>query len=122
MKAALTNLLVRVFKPTLYYIEKNSFLGDFVTPIVKYTVGDSEITFEDPSTGEKITLSFEKLYYFHFQAKKETAKSVIPVDEGNIKLVNELESVGIKLTKYEKQQIIEDGEASEVYQSYLPAK
>ena len=112
MKATLIKLLT----PPLYFVEKNSFLGDIVTRINTYRVGTDIIAYNDPATGIDVILKMSQVYLFERNAKKEAAKSIIPVSEGNLALLKELEAKGVKLTNYQRQQVIEDGEASEVYQ------
>lgn len=120
MKATIKYLLIKYLKPRLYFVENNQYLGDSVEGINTYVLKGESVCYLDNSTGEEKYIQISKTFILKSSAKKEAAKSVIPVDEGNYKLVKELQSNGIKLTKYEIQQIIEDGEASEVYQSKLP--
>lgn len=120
MKATIKYLLIKYLKPRLYFVENNQYLGDSVEVINTYFLKGLTICYLERATGDERYIDLNKVFVLKSSAKKEAAKSIIPVDEGNYKLVRELQSIGIKLTKYEIQQIIEDGEASEVYQSKLP--
>lgn len=118
MKSSIRNILVVLFKPTVYFIESDKFLGDFVVRVSNYTLSHNMVKFTNCSGDEK-KVHFDDLYFFKRNAKKEASKDIIPVNVSNLRLINEIESTGIQLTAYARQQIIEDGEASEIYQSLL---
>lgn len=115
MKESFRKFIIKAFKPTIYFVENDPFLGDFVTRVAKYRLSNDSISFTLPNE-ESYILPLEKVFLMEKNAQKEAAKSVIPINEEHFKLVKELEEKGHLLSNYEKTQILEDGELSEVYQ------
>lgn len=108
--------IIKLFKPTLYYVERDKFLGDFSNRLAAYKLEGGMVIYTDSTSGLEIALSLNQVFLLEKNAKKEASKTIIPVDNSNLGLVWDLEAKGKKLTNYQRQQIIEDGEASEVYQ------
>lgn len=115
MKESFRNFIIKTLKPTIYFVENDPFLGDFVTRVAKYKITNESVSFTLPS-GESHILPLTKVFLMEKNAQKEAAKSVLPINEEHFKLVKELEEKGHLLSNYEKTQILEDGELSEVYQ------
>lgn len=105
-------LYLKLFKPYVYVIQKNSFLGDFSEKIKVESVKENGIINKN-----KFYL-FSEVYLFEYFAKKEISKTSLKYEEQNIQLAQKLKAIGLIRNNYEYIQVLEDGEASELYQKY----
>ena len=109
MKATLLN----IFKPNIYFLE-NSIVGFVVSSTKNYSVEVGYIKIKD-SVGTIVPLN--NVFWTKKGAEKRAKVSnVIPISQENYRLAERLKAEGKIKTDYEYQQVLEDGEASEVAQ------
>jgi|SRR6478736_10028797 len=107
--------LLKTFKPNIFVVIKDQFLGDFVQMVPHYEFYGTAVAFKHQETDYLYSLN--DVHLLEFLAKKTIIPLTYP--ENHVKLVKEIKKQGIKLKEYQKQQILEDGEASEFYQELL---
>lgn len=108
----LKELYIKLFKPSLYIIEKNKFLGDFSKKVTQYSIQNNQIL-----TSEE-ALNYDQVYLLEKNAKKEINKTALQYDIKNVELAKQMRKAGIALSNYAYLQVLEDGEASEPYLKY----
>ena len=114
-------LFIKLFKLQLYYIEKNSLVGDTVVPLGQpYSYNEEGVIGWDLSEEESVMgVKYKYLYITKSAAQKEIAKNSLQYPEKHVRLIREIESAGIVLSSYARTQILEDGEDSQIYQNLV---
>lgn len=118
MKETVRNFLINLFRPTLYYVEDNQFLGPSIKKTKDYEINMLN-TINVLDHKDQKRFSFNEVFVFKFNAKKELQKYLIPVNQRNVSLVKKLQENNLELSEYAVIQIMEDGEDSEIYQQLM---
>lgn len=108
---------LKFFMPKIFVIMRDQYLGDDVKKVTKYEYSNSMIKFKDETNSYLYPI--DKVFLRESSAKKEIQKNSLTYDENHVMLLKSIESKGIKLTPYGRQQVLEDGEISEIYQELV---